>query len=743
MGQALKIIQFDTDEKGNATDSKNKTRFHSKKIISPQLKTLRIAAILTAILGVTSLVLEVQFYFQYRYEIYIARLIPTLFSFITLLFIQSETGRKYKVIITHTYLFVIISSVSYVISKIPTLYLYNSIALSLFILTLSLFLLWETKNQIILSLYFLLSLGISAYFANLLDFTEANTYVASFSFVSVLIVAGLANYLQAKANRNNFSSGNSVKDITSVDNSGITEFLNSSTIAFFQLTKEGEIKYSNPSFNQIVGIRNNSDVSEINFFDDFIKNNNVKNHIIKKIENKGRLENYRVNIIDRENKNIVLLMDCKLKEGNNDVYLEGSIRDFTKQFEKEKLLTKELEAIKKAKPNKQKIFDSVIGEPKKKNLISKMGHELRTPMNSVLGFLTLIENGLFESEEELKDFSRNAKLSAESLLNLMNDIVEISKIDDGTINIAEYEFNLREEIEKIVAAISSNAKLKNIKLSCDISENIPKTIISDPTKYSQILTNLISNSVETSDEGEIKVFVSEELDKKGNSKIVTIIQDNSSNLPIKRIKGILNEDVDSDDNDSKVSTSVLHLMICKELTNLLGGTITFESKEKGAKYVFKIPIENSKIKQETAVNIELENNSEIKLNIGGKPKLLLVEDNPISRKVEKKLLEEAGYNVDCVDNGLDAIEKIQNGKFDLVLMDIELKEMDGLEATKKIRDLSEEYSKIPIIAVTAHSSMKDREKCLLAGMNDYISKPINITFLKMTIDQWLNAARAN
>ncbi len=637
----------------------------------------------------------------------------------------------------------IISSVSYVISKIPTLYLYNSIALSLFILTLSLFLLWETKNQIILSLYFLLSLGISAYFANLLDFTEANTYVASFTFVSVLIVAGLANYLQVKANRNNFSSGNSVKDITSVDNSGITEFLNSSTIAFFQLTKEGEIKYSNPSFNQIVGIRNNSDVSEINFFDDFIKNNNVKNHIIKKIENKGRLENYRVNIIDRENKNIVLLMDCKLKEGNNDVYLEGSIRDFTKQFEKEKLLTKELEAIKKAKPNKQKIFDSVIGEPKKKNLISKMGHELRTPMNSVLGFLTLIENGLFESEEELKDFSRNAKLSAESLLNLMNDIVEISKIDDGTINIAEYEFNLREEIEKIVAAISSNAKLKNIKLSCDISENIPKTIISDPTKYSQILTNLISNSVETSDEGEIKVFVSEELDKKGNSKIVTIIQDNSSNLPIKRIKGILNEDVDSDDNDSKVSTSVLHLMICKELTNLLGGTITFESKEKGAKYVFKIPIENSEIKQETAVNIELENNSEIKLNIGGKPKLLLVEDNPISRKVEKKLLEEAGYNVDCVDNGLDAIEKIQNGKFDLVLMDIELKEMDGLEATKKIRDLSEEYSKIPIIAVTAHSSMKDREKCLLAGMNDYISKPINITFLKMTIDQWLNAARAN
>jgi len=123
--------------------------------------------------------------------------------------------------------------------------------------------------------------------------------------------------------------------------------------------------------------------------------------------------------------------------------------------------------------------------------------------------------------------------------------------------------------------------------------------------------------------------------------------------------------------------------------------------------------------------------------VGNKKRLLLVEDNPISQKVELKLLTESGYSVEAVSNGFDAIEAVKSNTFHLVLMDVEMSDMDGLETTKKIRELDPPASKIPIIAVTAHSSMKDRDKCLAAGMDDYIAKPININFMKMTIDQWL------
>jgi CheY-like chemotaxis protein len=181
-------------------------------------------------------------------------------------------------------------------------------------------------------------------------------------------------------------------------------------------------------------------------------------------------------------------------------------------------------------------------------------------------------------------------------------------------------------------------------------------------------------------------------------------------------------------------------MICKELLNLLNGTLTAKSSEEsGSKFCFTVDIESTNKTEHENTNDGT--NEPVELN--GKPKLLLVEDNPISRKVEQKLLHEAGYNVDCVENGQEAVDYVKKGIYNLVLMDIELKDMDGLEATKIIRELSDDMGKIPIIAVTAHSSMKDREKCLLAGMNDYISKPINITFLKMTIDQWLQQAKAN
>ncbi len=368
-----------------------------------------------------------------------------------------------------------------------------------------------------------------------------------------------------------------------------------------------------------------------------------------------------------------------------------------------------------------------------------MGHALRTPMNSVLGFLTLIENGHFENEAELKEYSHSAKLSAESLLGLITDVVEIAKIQEGLEEIEKSEFNIREEIEKISTELIPHLKLNNLQFTYKIEDNVPDNIVADQSKYSQIIANLLRNAIQVTETGNIKLSIKRQ-DTKNGLQLITSVEDSGKGIPEDELEKLINENHSARESDTKITASDLHIMICKELLTLLEGTMSASSEiGNGTKFSFVIDVEsNSEKKQQSDTN-----GPNLNINYKTKSKLLLVEDNPISRKVEQKLLKEAGYDVDCVENGTDAIRQIEKGIYDLVLMDIELKDMNGLEATKLIRELPDGLSNIPIIAVTAHSSMKDREKCLVAGMNDYISKPINITFLKMTIDQWLNDARAN
>jgi CheY-like chemotaxis protein len=185
----------------------------------------------------------------------------------------------------------------------------------------------------------------------------------------------------------------------------------------------------------------------------------------------------------------------------------------------------------------------------------------------------------------------------------------------------------------------------------------------------------------------------------------------------------------------------------------MNGEINVESKIGiGSKFVFTVKM---KLKPDAMIDkVEIEDgeqtvireegnvagDAETKIEQSVKKRILLVEDNPISQNLELKILREVGYDVEAVSTGFQAIDSIKSGIFDLVLMDVEMTDMDGITATKKVRELGGKESKIPIIAVTAHSSMKDREKCLAAGMDDYIAKPINIHFLKLTIDQWLKSS---
>jgi CheY-like chemotaxis protein len=735
MGQALKVIKFDSDEKSEV--KKTSSLNHSRQI-SYELVPLKTAAIFTAILGVLSLIFEVKIYFQFRYEIYLARLVPTLLSLLTITLLQTNSGKKINKVITHVYLFSILASLSFVVYHLPSLYIYNMIAASLFMLTLSLFLYWGKINQTIAAIYFLVLFGTSAFTNNLFSQSDINIYLFISTSFLMLVISIIASHQRAESRKINKSS---VPNYSSDEQGNSRDFFEESAIPLFQIQTNGEIVKLNSSIKDLLNLQTEKSLSNFNFFNDLVKNDSIKNHILKKIESKGRVENYRLKIKGNDEQVEVFSMDCSAKSFDEEIILEGSLKNITPQYKKDKELHSEIEALKQIKKQSSKIIPSIANNTvKKSNVISKMGHELRTPMNSVLGFLTLIENGLFENEDELKEFSHSAKLSAESLLGLINDVVEISKMQEGLVDIAKNEFNIRDEIEKLTSSLLPHTQQKELNLSYDIEENIPEKIITDQSKYLQIITNLLRNSINITENGSIKISVKKKYVGPSKEMLITSIEDTSNGLSAEELNKLLNDKNDIKNQESRITSGVLHIMISKELISLLDGKF-FAASEIGigTKYSFAIDLEVG----ETIIENKNDANIINKVSYKVKPKLLLVEDNPISRKVEQKLLQEAGYDVECVENGASAIENVKKGIYDLVLMDIELKDMNGLEATKTIRLLSEEVSNIPIIAVTAHSSMKDREKCLLAGMNDYISKPINITFLKMTIDQWLNAAKVN
>ena len=736
MSQALKIIQFDADENKEL----NKSNLSSSKINSVVYKPIQYSATITALLGVVSLILEIKLYFQFSYELYLARLFPTVFSFITLIAINSKLGKKHQVGLLHFYLVSMIISISFFAYKVPQNFSYNLMGALLLILVMSHFTIWKIRNQILVAFYFIASFLTAAILSNIFLLNDINSWVFGSGVAALLGVSILSNSLKNTSN-------NKVKlpqIISTAENNNTNEseneyssYFQRSLVPLFQLNLDGTIKYANQAFNEIIGNLQEPDFKSYNFFENFINNEKIKSHILKKLEGKGRIENYRLTNTGKDGNEEIYLMDCKLDSSSKDnQFFEGTIKNVTVQITKEREILKE--SIKDLKNANSKVIPNLSSEKNKKsNLVAKLGHELRTPMNSVLGFLTLIENGLFESENELKEFSRSAKLSAQSLMNMLNNVVELSKIENDEIDIIESEFDIKKEIEKVITNFGPYLKEKNLSLTYNISENISERITLDPIKYNQVLMNLVTNAISSSEGGNIKILVSSRISTDKKFELITTVEDTSNGMEKNKLDELMNVDLTNGIFKSKITTNVLNIIICKELLKLMEGKLYAKSEiGKGSKFGFGLYLKDLNLNKNA--NDVSRNENNFNKFIGNKPILLLVEDNPISRKVEKKLLEDAGYYVDCVDNGLEAIEKVKSANYNLVLMDIELKDLNGLETTKKIRSLSEPVSKIPIVAVTAHSSMKDREKCLLAGMNDYISKPINITFLKMTIDQWLN-----
>jgi PAS domain S-box-containing protein len=375
-------------------------------------------------------------------------------------------------------------------------------------------------------------------------------------------------------------------------------------------------------------------------------------------------------------------------------------------------------------------------ERTKDQFLTNMSHEIRTPMNAIIGFTNLLLKS--DHDKENLQYLNAIKTSGENLLVIINDILDFSKLRSGKATFENISFDLNELMNTLVTLMTPKAVEKKLKLTSKIDESIPHYLTGDPTRLTQILTNLVGNAFKFTNEGEIKIEVRPVHETAKDIELDFLVSDTGIGIPADNINKIFESFTQaSNDTTRKYGGTGLGLTITKQLVELQGGTISVSSKvNEGSTFEFKLNFSKSDgLKKNSGSKNEQKENG---FPLEG-TKVLLVEDNTFNQILATKILQNWKCEVKVAANGLIAVEKAKQDLFDVILMDIQLPEMDGYEATRMIRnDPDEKKNKVPIIAMTAHAFADEAAKCLDLGMSDYISKPFDESKLFDKILQVLN-----
>lgn len=365
--------------------------------------------------------------------------------------------------------------------------------------------------------------------------------------------------------------------------------------------------------------------------------------------------------------------------------------------------------------------------------LTNMSHEIRTPMNAITGFANLLRETKLSPEQE--EFVTNINTAAENLLSIINDILDLSKIESGHLVIEEVPFNVRELIRNVKSVLAFKALEKNLDLNVQIEQAIPETLMGDPTRLNQILLNITNNAIKFTEEGSVQIIVETLNESPFDYTILFKVIDTGVGIPEHKLKLIFERFTQANaDTTRKYGGTGLGLSISKLLIELQKGKIWVASKlGEGSVFFFHLTF---KKQVQKLINKPVETHL-LPINPSKEVRILLVEDNPLNQKLAMRVLQNFGFIPELAENGKIAFDKVQVNDYDVILMDLQMPVMDGYQATAMIRQRLKK--KTPIIALTAHSLIGEREKCINAGMNDYITKPFAPKNLFNKIASFINS----
>jgi len=377
----------------------------------------------------------------------------------------------------------------------------------------------------------------------------------------------------------------------------------------------------------------------------------------------------------------------------------------------------------------------------KSMFLANMSHEVRTPMNAIIGMIDMTLDT--DLNDEQADNLKTAKDAADNLLSLLNDILDLSRVEAGKINLESIEFNLHNVLLSVQKGLAVLARKKNLDLRLVIDDNVPDALQGDPIRLRQIIINLINNAIKFTSKGFVELKASLVNRKEDEGEFMFSVTDTGIGIPREKQDMIFEPFTQADDSTTrKYGGTGLGLAISKRLVEMMNGHIGVESEVgQGSRFYFTVKLKIRKKAQLKPLTIELTEEKEETLSKSpveslAKPtvpqpqtspiKILIAEDNLINLKIAVKMLEKQGWPVTAVENGQQVLDILQKQEFDVILMDVQMPVLDGWKATQQIRENEKTSGRhIPIIAMTAHAMEGDEQKCLSAGMDGYVSKPID------------------